>query len=44
MLRWPGLHYMTSAFGPKYYPKAIVDDANTRGSDKVMYAGDFPVG
>jgi uncharacterized protein len=44
MLKWPGLHYMTSAFAPRYYPKAIVDYANTRGSDKVMYAGYFPYG
>jgi predicted TIM-barrel fold metal-dependent hydrolase len=39
MLKWPGLHYMTSAFTPKDYPKAIVQYANTRGSDKIMYAG-----
>ena len=44
MLKWPGLFYMTSAFAPKYYPKAIVDYANTRGADKVMYAGYFPMG
>jgi uncharacterized protein len=44
MLKWPGLHYMTSAFAPRYYPKAIVDFANTRGADKVMYAGYFPMG
>jgi uncharacterized protein len=44
MLKWPGLHYMTSAFAPKWYPKAIVDYANTRGADKVMYAGYFPMG
>jgi predicted TIM-barrel fold metal-dependent hydrolase len=44
MLKWPGLHYMTSAFAPKYYPKAIVDYANTRGADKVMYAGYYPMG
>jgi predicted TIM-barrel fold metal-dependent hydrolase len=44
MLKWPGLHYMTSGFAPKYYPKAIVDYANSRGSDKVMYAGYFPMG
>ncbi len=44
MLKWPGLHYMTSAFAPKYYPKAIIDFANTRGSDKIMYAGYFPMG
>ena len=44
MLKWPGLHYSTSAFAPKYYPKAVVDYANTRGADKVIYAGYFPMG
>ena len=44
MLKWPGLHYSTSAFAPKYYPKAIIDYANTRGADKVIYAGYFPMG
>lgn len=44
MLKWPGLHYCTSAFAPKHYPKAIVDYANTRGADKVFYAGYFPMG
>ena len=44
MLKWPGLHYSTSAFAPKHYPKAIIDYANTRGADKVMYAGYFPSG
>ena len=44
MLKWPGLHYCTSAFSPKYYPKAIVDYANTRGADKIIYAGYFPMG
>jgi predicted TIM-barrel fold metal-dependent hydrolase len=44
MLKWPGLHYCTSAFAPKYYPKAVIDFANTRGADKVMYAGYYPMG
>ena len=44
MLKYPGLHYATSAFAPKYYPKDIVDYANTRGGDKVLYAGYFPMG
>jgi predicted TIM-barrel fold metal-dependent hydrolase len=44
MLKWPGLYYMTSAFAPRYYPKAIVDYANTRGADKIMYAGYYPMG
>jgi uncharacterized protein len=44
MLKWPGLHYSTSAFAPKYYPENIIDYANTRGSDKIIYAGYFPMG
>ena len=44
MLKWPGLHYSTSAFAPKYYPHDIVDYANTRGADKIIYAGYFPMG
>jgi predicted TIM-barrel fold metal-dependent hydrolase len=44
MLKWPGLHYATSAFAPKYYPKAVIDYANTRGADKILYAGYFPMG
>jgi hypothetical protein len=44
MLKWPGLYYMPSAFAPKYYPQAILDYANSRGADKVMYAGYYPMG
>jgi hypothetical protein len=44
LLKWPNLHYSTSAFAPRHYPKAIVDYANTRGADKVIYAGYFPMG
>lgn len=44
MLKYPNLYYSTSAFAPRHYPKAIVDYANTRGADKVMYAGYFPMG
>ncbi|MFI5297026.1 MAG: amidohydrolase family protein [Polyangiales bacterium] len=44
MLKWPNLYYSTSAFAPRHYPKEIVDYANTRGADKVMYAGYFPMG
>ena len=44
MLKWPGLHYSTSAFAPKYYPRDIIDYANTRGADKIIYAGYFPMG
>jgi hypothetical protein len=44
MLKWPNLYYSTSAFAPKYYPKSIIDYANTRGADKIIYAGYFPIG
>jgi uncharacterized protein len=44
MLKWPNLYYSTSAFAPRHYPKAIVEYANTRGADKIMYAGYFPMG
>ncbi|HEV7157120.1 MAG TPA: amidohydrolase family protein [Caulobacteraceae bacterium] len=44
MLKWPNLYYSTSAFAPKHYPKAIVDYANSRGADKIIYAGYFPMG
>jgi len=44
MLKWPGLHYMTSGFAPKYYPRAIIDFANSRGAEKILYAGYYPMG
>lgn len=44
MLKYPNLYYMTSAFAPRYYPKAIVDYANSRGADKILYAGYYPMG
>ena len=44
MIKYPNLYYSTSAFAPKHYPKAIIDYANTRGADKILYAGYFPMG
>lgn len=44
LLKYPGLHYSTSAFAPKYYPEEIVSFANTRGTDKVLYAGYYASG
>ncbi len=44
MLKWPNLYYSTSAFAPKHYPEAIIKYANTRGADKMIYAGYFPMG
>ena len=44
MLKWPNLYYSTSAFAPKYYPRAVIDYANTRGADRLIYGGYFPMG
>lgn len=44
MLKWPNLYYSTSAFAPKHLPKSIINFANTRGADKIIYAGYFPMG
>jgi len=44
LLKWPNLYYSTSAFAPKHYDKAIIEFANTRGADKVIYAGYYPMG
>jgi hypothetical protein len=43
MLKWPGVHYMSSAVSPKYIPREIIDYANTRGADRVLFATDYPV-
>jgi predicted TIM-barrel fold metal-dependent hydrolase len=44
MLKYPNLYYSTSAFAPKHYPQEIINFANSRGSDKILYAGYFPMG
>ena len=44
MLKWPNLYYSTSAFAPQHYNQRIIDYANTRGADKVIYAGYWPMG
>ena len=44
MVKWPNLHYSTSAFAPRYYPKPVLDYANSRGADRLIYAGYFPMG
>ena len=44
MLKYPNLYYSTSAFTPKHYPKNIINYANTRGREKILYAGYFPMG
>jgi len=43
MLKWPNLHYSTSAFAPRYYPTEVVQFANTHGTDQVLFADYFPM-
>ena len=42
LLKWPNLYYSTTAFAPKHYPKDIIDYANTRGADKIIWSGLLP--
>lgn len=42
LLKWPNLYYSTSAWAPKHYSKAIIEFANKRGKDKVLFAGYYP--
>jgi uncharacterized protein len=44
MLKYPNLYYSTSAFAPSHYPEDIIQFANKRGAEKIMYAGYFPMG
>jgi uncharacterized protein len=44
MLKWPNLYFSTSGFAPKYYPSEIIEYANTRGAEKIIYSGYFPIG
>ncbi|MCU1486526.1 MAG: amidohydrolase [Actinomycetia bacterium] len=43
MIKWQNIHYMTSAFAPKHIPAQIIQYANTRGADRVMFASDYPL-
>jgi predicted TIM-barrel fold metal-dependent hydrolase len=44
MLKWPNLYYSTSAWSPKHIPEPIIKFANSRGADKIIYAGYYPYG
>jgi predicted TIM-barrel fold metal-dependent hydrolase len=41
--KWPNLHYMTAAYSPKRLPVDVIDFANERGADKVIWASDYPI-
>ncbi len=43
MTKWPRLHYSTTAFAPKWYPRDVMAFADSsRGRHKVLFAGYFP--
>ncbi len=42
MLKYPGLHLMTSAYLPKYLPPELIHFMRTRGKGKVIFASDHP--
>lgn len=42
LLKWPNLYYSTSAWAPKHYPRNILDFANKRGGEKILFAGYYP--
>ena len=45
LLKWPNLYYSTSRVRAEVLPEGRSSHfANTRGADKVMYAGYFPMG
>ncbi len=43
MAKWPNLYFMSSAVAPKHLAKEVLDYANTRGGDKIMWASDYPL-
>ena len=43
LLRWPNLYYATTGFAPKFYPEQIIHLLNTRGRDKIVWAGYWPM-
>jgi predicted TIM-barrel fold metal-dependent hydrolase len=43
LLRWPNLYYATTGFAPRYYPQPILDLLDTRGGDRVSWAGYWPM-
>ena len=44
LLKWPNLHYSTTAFAPRYYPEAIIRFGNTRGAEKILFGSYYPWG
>jgi len=42
LLKWPNLYFSTSAWAPKHYAKNIIEFANKRGREKILFAGYYP--
>ena len=40
---YPNVYLDTSAYLPRYYPKALLDFMNTTGREKVLFATNFPM-
>ena len=42
LLKWPNVYYSTSGWAPKHYPRNVLEFAQKRGQNKVLFAGYFP--
>jgi predicted TIM-barrel fold metal-dependent hydrolase len=43
MLKYPNLRLMTSAWSPKRLPESLLHYMRTRGTDRIVFASDYPV-
>jgi predicted TIM-barrel fold metal-dependent hydrolase len=43
MQKWQNIYYMTSAFSPRRLPQPIIRYMNGSGSDRIMWASDYPL-
>lgn len=44
LLKYENLYFSTTGFAPRYYPQQIIEFANKRGAEKVIYGGYYPYG
>ena len=43
MLKYRNLRLMTSAWSPKRLPESLLHYMRTRGTDRILFASDYPV-
>ena len=43
MIKYKNLRLMTSAWSPKYLPESLLHYMRTRGTDRILFASDYPV-